>query len=82
MHQTIVGGGPEIASGCFEQVVDGAGRHAVFDAKAAERIAVEPGQPVQRAHPEESLRIAENARDRVVREAVGGGVDPDWQTLG
>ena len=55
---------------------------ALLDPEVGKRVAVEARQAFYGAEPQKAARIPHDAFDVVVREAVGGRVGLDRQTLG
>ena len=51
--------------------------HGIFD----KPLTIEAVEPLQRAEPEKSPRVEDDAPDVIVREPVGGRVDPHRQLL-
>jgi hypothetical protein len=54
----------------------------LFDAIRSEAVAIESGEPFARAKPLIAAGVGHNARDHVVRQAVGGRKHTARQPLG
>src|SRR6266516_7487004 len=78
----VLGSHPEDSGSSFDQVINAWVGQAVFDAIGGELVTVEAAQPVTGAEPEETMRVTNDAQNKVARQTVGSRVGSRRQLLG
>src|SRR6187200_740105 len=78
---TRLGCDPVIAFTRLQDIVDRSAPESVTHGILDEPLAIEAVEPLHRAEPEKAPRVEDDAPDVIVREPVGGRVDPHWQLL-
>src|SRR6185312_4135014 len=74
-HPAALGRYPVDSAPGLEQIVDERMGQPLFYSIVGELVAVEAAQTVTGAEPKKVVRIANNAQDKVARQAIGGCVD-------
>ena len=66
----------------LDQIIDERMGQALFDAISCEVIAVESAQPVTRTEPKKTVRVANDAQDKIARQPVGRRIDSHGKLFG